>query len=50
MPRDNRCMYMAHVCLYGPLLKIVVFNPWSVEVCFMFVQRVLWMLCFLFVL
>ena len=40
MPRDNRCMYMAHVYLYvccsecvgmfvvqQPLLKIVIFSP-----------------------
>ena len=52
MPRDNRCMYMAHVCfmsvvvtvwwsvvmvvVYRPLLHIV-FLPWSIEVCCMFV-------------
>ena len=49
MPRDNRCMYMAHVCLYvccsdcvevcGNVCCVVVvvkhsiFQPWSVVVC-----------------
>ena len=51
MPKDNRCMYMAHVFMsvvvtggsvgmfvvYLPLLKIVFFYPWSVEVCCVFV-------------
>ena len=49
MPRDNRCMYMAHVCFYvccsdcvgvwgnvccvAAVVKESVFLPWSVEVC-----------------
>ena len=53
MPRDNRCMYMGQVCLYvccsdcvgvcgnvccvAAVLKIVVFGPWSVVVCCVFV-------------
>ena len=53
MHRDNKCMYMAHVCfmsvvvtvwgsvgifvVYRPLLKIVGLELWSVEVCCMFV-------------
>ena len=53
MPRDTSCMYMAHGCfmsvvvtvwvsvvmfvVYRPLLKIVFFSPWSVEVCCVFV-------------
>ena len=50
MPRDNRCMYMAHVCFYiccsdcvgvcGNVCCLVavgkdsVFQPCSVEVCY----------------
>ena len=53
MPRDNRCMYMAHVCLYvcrsdcvwvygnvccvAAVVENNVFKPWSVEVCCVFV-------------
>ena len=53
MPRDNRCMYMVHVCFYVccsncvgvcgnvccvvAIVKEVCFEPWSVEVCCMFV-------------
>ena len=56
MPRDNICMYMAHVCfyvccsdyvgsvfmfimfiMYRSLLKIVVLEHCSVEICCMFV-------------
>ena len=51
MPRDNRYMYMVHVCFVSvtmwvsvgmfvverPLSKIVGFEPWSVEVCCVFV-------------
>ena len=53
MPRDNRCMYMAHVCFYvccsdcvgvcgnvcrvADVVKISVFLRWSVEVCCVFV-------------
>ena len=53
MPRDNRCMYMAHVCFYvccsncvrvcgdvccvAAIPKDSVFKPWSVEVWCMFV-------------
>ena len=50
MPRDNRCMYMTHVCynscssecegmfvLFQPLLKIVGFSPGVLEVCCVFV-------------
>ena len=49
MPRDNRCMYMAHVCFYvccsdcvgvcgnvccvAAIVKNSVFYPWSLEVC-----------------
>ena len=53
MHRDNRCMYMGHVCFMSvvvtvmesmgmfvvqrPFLKIMFFWPWSVEVSCMFV-------------
>ena len=54
MLRDNRCMYMAHVCFYlccsdcvgvcGNVCCVAavvknsgVFEPWSVEVCCVFV-------------
>ena len=53
MHRDNRCMYMTHVCFYvccsdcvgvcgnvccvAAVVKDSVFQPWSVEVCCMFV-------------
>ena len=46
MPRDNRCMYMAHVCfyVYGNVCCVAAvvknsgfFEPWSVEVCCVFV-------------
>ena len=47
MPRDNRCMYMAHVCFMsvvvtvlgsvGMFVKDSVFYPCSVEVCCVFV-------------
>ena len=53
MPRDNRCMYMEHVCFYvccsdwvgvcGNVCSVVavvkysVFEPCSVEVCRVFV-------------
>ena len=40
MPRDNKCMYMAHVCFYvccsdcvwvcGNVCCVVFFYPWSV--------------------
>ena len=52
MHRDNRCMYMAHVCFYvcwcdcvgvcgnvccvAAVVKDRFFKPWSVEVCCMF--------------
>ena len=50
MPRDNRCMYMMHVCdnscstegevmfvVLQLLLKIVGFSPGVLEVCCVFV-------------
>ena len=54
MPKDNRYMYMAHVCFYvwcsdgvgvcgnvccvaAVVKNIFFFNPWSVEVCCVFV-------------
>ena len=53
MPRDNRCMYIAHVCFYiccsdcvgvcgnigcvAAVLKDSVFEPWSGEISSMFV-------------
>ena len=53
MPRDNRCMYIAHVyfyvsccdwmgvsgnvCCVADVVKDSVFLAWSVEVCCMFV-------------
>ena len=51
MPRDNRCMYMGHVCFYVycsvgvcwnvccvvAVVKDNVLYPWIVEVCCMFV-------------
>ena len=53
MPRDNICMYMAHVCFYvcgsdcvgvcgnvccvAAVVKNSIFLPWSVEVCCVFV-------------
>ena len=53
MPRDNKCVYMEHVCFYvhctgcvevcgniccvAAVVKDSVLKPWSVEVCYMFV-------------
>ena len=34
MPRDNRCMYMAHVCCVGAVVKdIIVFGAMRVSFC-----------------
>ena len=36
--RDNRCMYMAHVCCVAAVVENSRFSElWSVEVCCMFV-------------
>ena len=59
MTRENRCMYMAHVCFYvccsdcvgvcgnvccvAAVVKNSVFLPWSIEVCC--VMDVLFSIC-----
>ena len=42
MPRDNTCMYMAHVCFMSVVVIVwgsvgVFVSAWSVEVCRMLV-------------